>query len=241
MVSTPTQISAALEELPKRSRHFLKEKYPELHHHYSLRDFFQFSSETGTIVDWNESRNILAGEDFIIGLIQGLEEEVGNASSVVMYNIGKNWGTKDSQFFQSWFMQEYKYDKPLNQMNLTYVLEAWWWPFTTQGWGNWEVDMSEQKNGFMFINIFDSAVARTLGNVGKPVCHLYAGLMAGFFSELVRKPLSCIEIQCYAMGETYCKFLLGKEDRINAANFWHNEGATARDIEKRLVNGEYLR
>jgi len=240
MVQTPIKKkSASVPNIVVPSTHILKNQYPEMHHHYSNRDFFQFHEE-GSITDWNESRTILAGEDFIVGLIQGLEEEVGSASSVVMYNIGKSWGMQDAQFFRNWFLKEYKYSLSLNQMNLSYVLEAWWWPFIAQGWGNWEVDMSEQKNGFMFINIFDSAVARTLGNVGKPVCHLYAGLMAGFFSDLVKKSLSCIEIQCYSMGDTFCKFLLGKEDRINAATFWQNEGATARDIEKRLINGEYL-
>jgi hypothetical protein len=168
-----------------------------------------------------------------------LEEEVGSASSVIMYNIGREWGTRDAQFFQDWFEQEYERD--IRQVSLPFMLEAWWWPFTTQGWGNWEVDLSDQKNGFMFVNIFDSAVARTLGDVGKPVCHIYAGLFAGFFSGFVKKQLNCIEIQCYAMGETYCKFLLGKQDRVDAATFWMNEGATARDIEKRLVNGEYLK
>jgi hypothetical protein len=43
------------------------------------------------------------------------------------------------------------------------------------------------------------------------------------------------------MGETYCKFLLGKQDRLDAATFWMNEGANAKDIEKRLHGGEYLK
>jgi hypothetical protein len=43
------------------------------------------------------------------------------------------------------------------------------------------------------------------------------------------------------MGETYCKFLLGKQDRIDAATFWQNEGAGAKDIQKKLINGEYLK
>ncbi|MEM7758777.1 MAG: V4R domain-containing protein [Cyanobacteria bacterium P01_A01_bin.40] len=218
----------------------LKLKYPQRHNHYSLKDFFTFQTSIGTISDWNESRNILVSENFIIGLIAGLEEEVGDASGVVMYNIGREWGQEDAKFFRNWFLKEYGYED-FKKLNLLYVLEAWWWPFITQGWGNWEVDMSDQKNGFMFINIFDSAVARTLGDVGKPVCHIYAGLFAGFFSSLIKKELGCIEIQCYAMGETYCKFLLGKKDRIDAASFWHNEGATARDIEKKLHNGEYLK
>lgn len=221
-------------------KHLLRQKYPQRHFHYSLKDFFSFQTNSGTIDDWNESRNILVSENFIIGLIAGLEEEVGDASGVLMYNIGQQWGQEDAKFFRSWFLKEYGYED-FSQLNLMYVLEAWWWPFITQGWGNWEVDMSDQKNGFMFINIFDSAVARTLGDVGKPVCHIYAGLFAGFFSDLINKDLGCIELQCYAMGETYCKFLLGKKDRIDAASFWHNEGATARDIQKKLYNGEYLK
>ena len=220
--------------------HLLKQKHPKRRFHYSLKDFFSFQTKSGTISDWNDSRNILVSENFIIGLIAGLEEEVGDASGVVMYNIGQQWGKEDARFFRSWFLEEYGYED-FSQLNLMYVLEAWWWPFISQGWGNWEVDMSDQKNGFMFINIFDSAVARTLGDVGKPVCHLYAGLFSGFFTNLINKDLGCIEIQCYAMGETYCKFLLGKKDRIDAASFWHNEGATARDIEKKLHNGEYLK
>jgi predicted hydrocarbon binding protein len=240
MVFTPEQITTTTPKLKTRRPHPLKQKYPQKHHHYCLEDFFLFDTENGSINDWNDCRNALTSEDFIIGLIEGLEAEVGSASGVVMYQIGKQWGFKDADFFLNWFYKEFEYEAKLHQLNLAYVLEAWWWPFTSQGWGNWDVDMSEQKNGFMFVNIYDSAVARTLGDVGKPVCHLYAGLLAGFFTSLVKKPLNCIEIQCYSMGETYCKFLLGKQDRIDAANFWHNEGASAKDIEKRLVNGEYL-
>ncbi len=218
----------------------LKQKYPDKHNHYHVKEFFTFDYNTGIVNDWNQNRVVFASEDFIVGLIEGLEEEVGQAASVVMYRIGQEWGKKDASVFHKWFEQEYSSNIPLERLNLAYILEAWWWPFTAQGWGNWEVDMSDQKNGFIFVNIFDSAVARTLGDVGKPVCHIYAGLLAGFFSNLVKKSLSCIEIQCYSMGETYCKFLLGKQERIDAATFWMNEGAGAKDIEKRLHQGAYL-
>ncbi len=240
MVFTPEQQNKIGNKILKKIEHPLKKSYPQKHDHFCLEDFF-LHTDTGSIQDWNEGRNILTSEDFIIGLIEGLEEEVGNASGMVMYQIGKQWGFRDAAFFEKWFKNEYTYATDLTVLNLSFVLEAWWWPFTTQGWGNWDIDLSEQKNGFMFVNIYDSAVARTLGDVGKPVCHIYAGLMAGFFTSLINKQLCCIEIQCYSMGETYCKFLLGKQERIDAATFWQQEGATAKDIEKRLVNGEYLK
>lgn len=213
-----------------------KIRNPKKHHHYSFKDFFQFEADKGTIVDWNDAQNVLATEDFIIGLVEGLEEEVGEASAAIMYTIGCEWGQKDAFFFEKWFEKEF--DRPVRQASLMFLLETWWWPFTAQGWGRWEVDMSDRRQGFMFINLFDSALARTLGDVGKPVCHLYAGLFSGFFTEMVKKQLGCIEIQCYSMGENYCKFLLGGQERIDAASFWLNEGATAKDIEKRLRSGE---
>lgn len=220
------------------NQHILHNKHPKKHNHYSFRDFFQFNADDGSVLDWNDRPNILTSEDFIIGLIEGLEEEVGEASAATMYTIGYQWGQKDAFFFEKWFADEF--GRGVRQTNLMFLLETWWWPFTSQGWGRWEIDMGDRKQGFMFINLFDSAVARTLGDVGKPVCFIYAGLFAGFFTEMVKKKLSCIEIQCYSMGETYCKFLLGGNDRIDAAGFWMNEGATARDIEKRLRAGERL-
>lgn len=229
-----------IKQLNIQNYHKLKSKYPQKHQHYSFKDFFSFQNDKGIISDWNQGRNIFVSEDFIVGLITGLETEVGDASGLVMYNIGKAWGREDAIFFRNWFFEEYGY-QDLSQLNLRYVLEAWWWCFLSQGWGNWDVDMSDRHNSFMFINIFDSAVAKSLGDVGKPVCHIYAGLFAGFFSSLIKKDLGCIEIQCYSLGETYCKFLLGKQDLIDAASFWHNEGATAQDIQQKLQSGAYLK
>jgi hypothetical protein len=39
------------------------------------------------------------------------------------------------------------------------------------------------------------------------------------------------------MGEDYCKFLISTSKRVNAAAFWRNEGATTKDILKKLQQG----
>ena len=107
-----------------KAEHSLKQKYPKKHGHYSFEDFFHFQPERGTVTDWNESRNIFTSEDFIIGLVEGLEEEVGEASGVVMYNIGYEWGLRDAKFFQQWFEKEY--EKNTREVNSMFMLEAWW-------------------------------------------------------------------------------------------------------------------
>jgi len=209
------------------------------HSHYSYQDFFRFNHEQGVILDWNHNQNLILSEDFIVGLQNGLEQEVGDASAAVMYAIGQDWGKYDAENFMSWFEKEFAI--AAKQANLLFLLETWWWPFTAQGWGKWEVELAAKQRGFIFINLFDSMVARSLGDIGKPVCHLYAGLFAGFFTALTQRQLGCVELQCYAMGETYCKFLLGGQERIDAANFWINEGASAKDIEKRMFADDFGR
>jgi len=84
------------------NNHQLHDRHPKKHNHYSFRDFFQFNPEAGSVVDWNGSRNFFSSEDSIIGLLEGLEEEVGEASAAIMYSIGLEWGKHDSLFFESW-------------------------------------------------------------------------------------------------------------------------------------------
>ena len=80
--------------------HRLHQKFPKKHNHYALKDYFQFNPEFGTITDWNDTRNVLTSEDFIIGLLEGLQEEVGDASAAIMYTVGLEWGKYDSLIFE---------------------------------------------------------------------------------------------------------------------------------------------
>ena len=40
------------------------------------------------------------------------------------------------------------------------------------------------------------------------------------------------------MGNDFCRFLLGSEDRIQAAEFWISSGANANEIAERFEAGE---
>jgi predicted hydrocarbon binding protein len=206
--------------------------------HYSRYNFFDFEAESGIVRDRHQQRNLITTEDFIIGLQKGLEHEVGDASGWLMYLIGQEWGKEDAEQFKDWFQEQYGFH--FKESALRFAFETWWWPLTAQGWGKWNVDLSSIKEGFLFVDLYDSAVAKTLGDVGKPVCFLYAGLFSGFFSVFFERALSSTEIQCYSMGNDFCRFLIGSEKRVKAAEFWLTSGATAKDIEQRFqeINSE---
>jgi uncharacterized protein len=200
--------------------------------HYSRSQFFDFDMNQGTIEDYHHQRNLLAGEDFIVSLLKGLEHEVGEASGWLLYQIGFDWGKQDAELFQSWFKEFY--NLTLETSNLAFAMETWWWPYTAQGWGTWSPNLSARESGFFYVDLFDSAVAKSLGYMGKPVCHLYAGLLGGFFSVAFEQDLCSTEIQCYAMGNDFCRFLIGSTQRIQAAEFWITSGAKANEIAARF-------
>jgi uncharacterized protein len=204
--------------------------------HYSRSTFFQFDMEKGNIKDYNKQKNLLAGEDFIVSLLKGLEHEVGEAAGWLLYQTGFEWGKQDAVLFKSWF-KEY-YNLTLDTSNLAFAMETWWWPYTAQGWGTWSPNLGTKDSGFFYVDLYDSAVAKSLGYVGKPVCHLYAGLLAGFFSAAFKQNLCSTEIQCYAMGNDFCRFLVGSEERIQVAEFWISSGAKANEIAERFESEE---
>lgn len=203
------------------------------HNYYTLDDYFH-ADRTGKVFDRYRKRIAFANEDFVVGLQKGLEEEVGDAAQIIMYKCGYEWALADMKNFEKRFSDEFD-GRSISQMNLNMVLETWWWPLQTTGWGSWNFDFSHKKQGLIFIDLFDSAIARSVGYIGKVACHFYAGMFAGVFTYLSKRELSGIEIQCYSMGEEYCKFLIGTQKKVNAADFWVQEGAPAKEILAKVL------
>ena len=201
------------------------------HNHYSPEKFWSRQPQ-GRLVDPYQQRMMLVTEDFIVGYQLALEDEVGEAAGEIMYRCGFEWGRQDIAGFETRFTEEF--GRAPADAKFGMMLETWWWPLQAAGWGAWRYDLSHRKEGLVFVDLFDSAVARSIGNVGKVVCHYYAGMFAAVFGHLARRELSGIEIQCYSMGEEFCKFLIGSSKRINSAQFWVAEGAKASEIIGRL-------
>jgi predicted hydrocarbon binding protein len=206
------------------------------HNYYDPEDFFIRDESTGEIRRRDGERLITVSEDLVAALMAGTAEEVGeDASKAILYLAGHEWAMKDMANFQPNLEKEFG-NVPLGEMHLNFVLETWWWPLTTTGWGGWKFDFEHRKQGLIFVELYDSVVAKSLEQIGRPVCYLYAGLFGGLFSHLSRRELNCIEIQCYASGYDVCKFMIGLDKRVNAASFWVQEGATAKEIMNKLLD-----
>jgi predicted hydrocarbon binding protein len=201
------------------------------HNYYVPDEFFRREAKQGAIYLRDGQRAATVDESFINGLHLGVEQEVGSASSLLMYRCGQQWALQDMKRFNDRMRQEFGGGKQdMWAMNLRFVLETWWWPFTIEGFGSWRLDLTYRSKDITMVEIRNSAVAKSMEQIGKPVCHLYAGLFAGVFSAYDRTERECIELECYAMGNDVCKFLIGAEKQVNALEFWRQEGASAAEI-----------
>jgi predicted hydrocarbon binding protein len=207
---------------------------PYLHNYYHDRVYFRHDPERGILLNPYGQRLMRVSEDFLVALLGSLEDEVGqNGAREIMYKCGYQWGLHDMRRFLPRMRAEFEAE--LERMRVDFLMEEWWWPLTIQGWGTWRYDFRQRDKGLLYIELYESAVAKSIGDIGAVVCYFYAGLFASVFSTLAKRALGCVEMQCYATGEEFCRFVVSDYDRVNAAAFWRNEGATARDIMKKLA------
>ena len=71
------------------------------------------------------------------------------------------------------------------------------------GWGVTEMDLQRSP---IRIYLAHSKEAEWVGPASEPVCHLSAGVIAGYTSRLVGEQLDAIEVQCMAQGHPRCVF-----------------------------------
>jgi predicted hydrocarbon binding protein len=148
-------------------------------------------------------------QEFLAAVLGGLEQGVGTAGAV-LYRCGYSWGLNDLKAFAQRVQAESGLE--LRQMSLGAVLEAWWLPRQGQGWGSWQYDFRQAKEGLIFAALSEST-ARSLGPV---VCSFYAGMLAAVFSGLARRQLACLEIDCLAPDAAACRFLIATPRRVRA-------------------------
>ena len=210
--------------------------FKNYHNYYTLEEFVRRDEQTRGLFLRDGQRAVLASEDFIQGLHSGVDNEVGDASNLIMYKCGYEWGVNDMKRFNDRMRHEFGGGKTdVWDMPRKFVFETWWWPLTVEGWGGWKIDFGFEKQGMILITIMNSAIAKSMEQVGKPVCYIYAGMFAGAFSVYDRDERGSIEVQCYAMDNDCCKFIVGKEKQVNAAEFWRREGAGAGEILDKLA------
>jgi predicted hydrocarbon binding protein len=194
--------------------------------------YVQGDFELGLLETRQGSRLIALPEVFIQGVLAGLDEELGQASSVVLYNCGRWWGKS----FYCRFLQEVSdyYEKPLATMEMIEFLSCFKQCWKTHGWGLIEFNFDYYPQGFIVVETQNSAFAENAPANKGFACPIEAGVLSSFFSQLTGEDLGCVQTSCESMGAESNYFVIGLAERVKLANAWLEEGHDHPTIMERL-------
>jgi uncharacterized protein len=185
-------------------------------------------------------QGLRVSDDFLAALDQSLEHEMADAVERLLVETGRRWGVADMQAFLARAPQ--LLGAPPESVHIGALLQTWWWPRTTGGWGAASFDFRRAAQRLLVVELRNSAEARasrerprTEGSSPRPVCHLYAGYFAGGLGTLAKRDLACIELQCHAAGAESCQFLLSTAAHIQQARQWRDSGESAVAVVRKLT------
>ncbi len=195
--------------------------------------YVQGDFELGLLETRQGSRLIALPEVLLQGIFAGLESEIGQASSIVMYNCGRWWGKN----FYRRFIEEVSdyYEKPLAKMEMAEFLSSFKQCWKTHGWGVITYDFDSYQQGFIVVKSWNSPFAANASqNSSQKACFIEAGILSSFFSQLTGKDLGCIQTSCESQGSEYNHFVIGLQERVKLAEGWLEEGQDHPTIMQRL-------
>ena len=199
----------------------VKEK-PLKGNYFAPSAYVQGDFELGLLETRLGSRLIALPEVFLQGVYEGLNEELGQASGIVLYNCGKWWGKS----FYRRFLQEVSeyYETPLAQMEMVEFLSCLKQCWKTHGWGVIDFNFDYYSQGFILAQTVNSPFAEAAPQNQGFACHPEAGVLTSFFSQLTGESLLAIQTSCESMGANANYFIIGLEERMKSAKAWLEEG-----------------
>ena len=194
--------------------------------------YVQGDFELGLIENRQGARLLALPEPLLQAIYAGLEQEIGQAAGLVLFNCGSWWGKNFYRRFGE-EVSEY-YGKPLAQMEMVEFLQCLKQCWKTYGWGTIDLDLNYYQQGFLVVKVWNSAFAEAIPSENRPLCFLEAGILSAFFSQLTGRDLHCVQTSCESMGAECNHFLLGLSGRLKPAEAWLEEGQDHATIMERL-------
>lgn len=171
--------------------------------------------EMGLLENREGDRLLALPETFIQAIYAGLDRETGQATRLVLFNCGRWWGKN----FYTRFCEQLSdyYGHSIADMAMAEFMQSLKQCWSSHGWGKIELDQSYQDRGFLVVKVYNSPFAKHALKQDQPTCHLEAGILASFFSQLTGRELHCIQTSCESMGSDCNRFVIGLPKRLEPA------------------------
>jgi len=194
--------------------------------------YLQGDYELGLLENRSGDRLIAVPEILLEAIREGLEEEVGPSSGLVMFQCGRWWAKNFYRRFGE-DVSNY-YGKPLADMAMVELIQCIKHCWKTHGWGVIDLDMSYNQQGFLVVTIRNSPFSATEVQDNLSMNFTEAGILSAFFSQLTGRDLHCAQTSCESMGAEVNHFVLGIAERLQSTEALVKGGLDHDTIMERL-------
>jgi uncharacterized protein len=194
-------------------------------------DRLSYDLETGVIKDDRQVRMIWIPEDLIQAIHFVIKGQMRGVASQTLYNFGRYWGERFFKQVEMRIMSARPGLKRIQEVSVRDFIKTCDALWADLGWGHFEL---VQAHGQIFVNLYNSPYAQTVGQCEENVDYMFAGIFAGIFSELSGPRLECVEIMCFSNGYDYCRFIQGGEQVVSVIKTWQAQGANYEEIIQRI-------
>ncbi|MEM9116753.1 MAG: V4R domain-containing protein [Cyanobacteria bacterium P01_D01_bin.6] len=189
--------------------------------------------EFGLLENRRGDRLLALPDALMKSIVAGLNQETGQATKYVLRNCGLWWGKN----FYARFCEELSeyYQQGVAELPMIEFVKALQECWRTHGWGVLTINTDYQTKGFLMIEIENSPFTQHVIQRGQPSGALESGILQAFFSQLTGRDLTCVQISCESLGADCNRFVLGLENRLQAAEALVEEGQPHTAIMQMLI------
>ncbi len=202
---------------------------------FSRHPLFQGDASTGGIRRGDGTRVAPFSGELLHALHVALIEQAAEFAQDALYRSGYEWALQEMIQVNTRLQSKPNGSKlPIWQTDAPAALDLWWSGYAEAGWGSCTFDFAGFEKGVVLAEVTNSALAASLAGAEQPMCHLYAGLFAGAMSFRQRAERHAVELQCAALGQPSCLFLIGPGETIDKAEAWRQQGIAPAEIVRQL-------
>lgn len=206
--------------------------------YYAKDDYLDWNMKTGVLRSRGGARIMAFPECFMIGLFDGLEDECGQAWTVVLYRCGEWWGKRQMERMEKNLGAHFGAE--LTTLSTAQVhasiQEAW----ATEGWGRMKLNLEHLEKGFLHVTVTQSPISEAFVKAGRdaknrPVDSLTGGAIAGMFSHAAKADLAAHQIACVVAGAPVNEYLLGQREKLKEVPALQRKGMSVAEIIENLT------
>ena len=192
-------------------------------------DGFHYNPRQGVLYNPAQTRICLLSTDLLSGVHRALEDEAGEAWTVILKSCGQTWGSRLARRLDRELQTlggTTLGDTPIGQLSQS--LQRY---FGFHGWGDLTLQLDlAQTRGVLQAELRDSIFAEVIRESSLPVDCMLAGILASLFSYLSQHSLDCLQTACTTQGAAVSRFVITSPERTARARELLEQGVSHQEL-----------